>query len=153
MVGDPLGKVWLPYLGFRGRSCKKSCSLWDPEYRWRVIASPWAGSKYTNPLGIHCHSPVTPPPIVETTTTLYRLNGNNGRFIEGEAEVMGALTPGTRLGFWVMGSSVELEGTGHITSTVDRSDNFVAVSGTADATDSRYFRTRFGFGLLAGVLF
>ena len=153
MVGDPLGKVWIPYFGIRGRSCKKSCSLWDPEYRWRIIASPWASSKYTNPLGIHCHSPGTPPAVIETTTTQYRLNGNNGRFIEAEAQVMGALTPNTRLGIWVNGSSVELEGTGHITATVLRSDDFVAVSGTADASDSRYYRSRFGFGLLVGVFF
>jgi len=153
LVGDPVGKVWIPYLGLRGKSCKSSCSLWDPEYRWRIIASPWALSKYTNPLGIHCQSPETPPLVVETTTTLYRLDGSNGRFVEAQAEASGALTPSTRLGVWVIGSSVELEGTGRITATLERSDDFVAQPGTADVPDSRYYRNRFAFGLLFGVLF
>lgn len=152
MVGDPGSDLWDPFIGFRGRSCKKSCNLWDPEYRWRIIGSAWGAGRYENPMGIICRSPI-PGGVIESTVTEYVLDGNNTRFLEFSGEVAGALTPTTRLGVWGLGSFLEMQGTGNIDARVEQSDNFVAQPGTADVADSRYYRSRVAFGLLFGILF
>lgn len=84
---------------------------------------------------------------------MYRLNANNGRFLEGYFEAAGAVTPSLRVGFWVMGSVLDLDGDGEVESMVIGSDNFVGVSGQQNVQDSSYYRSMTSFGVLTGLSF
>jgi hypothetical protein len=158
LSGDPVGQTWIPYLGIRGRSCKKkTCSpcptLWDPEYKWRVIGGPMAWNNRQNPLGIHCQNLPVAPTIIETTTTTYTLKGNSGRFLEAEAEASTLIMPNLRAGLWAAGSWLEIDGTGRVNSSVLRSDDFVIVPGTRDISDSSYTRSYVATGIVLGLGF
>jgi hypothetical protein len=156
--GDPQGQTWIPYLGIRGRSCRKPCNpccptLWDPEYKWRVIGGPFAWNKWQNAMGIHCQNAPVAPTIIETTTTTYTLQGNSGRFLEAEAEISTFIMPRVRGGIWVAGSWLELDGTGRLDATVLRSDDFGGQAGVADIPNSSYTRSYVATGLVFGLGF
>ncbi|MBI5252718.1 MAG: hypothetical protein HY912_24750 [Desulfomonile tiedjei] len=157
MSGDPVGQTWIPYLGIRGRSCKKTCSpcptLWDPEYKWRVIGGPLAWNNWQNAFGIHCANAAVAPTVVETTTTTYTLKGNSGRFLEAEAEASTYMMPNVRAGLWVAGSWLEIDGTGRLESSVFRSDDFLVQPGTRDIPDSSYTRSYVATGIVLGLGF
>lgn len=95
----------------------------------------------------------TAPTVIETTTTTYTLQGNSGRFLEAEAEASTYIMPNVRAGFWVAGSWLELDGTGRLSATVFRSDDFLGQAGTRDIPDSSYTRSYVATGLVFGLGF
>jgi hypothetical protein len=158
VFGDPEGQTWIPYIGIRGRSCKKPCnpccpSSWDPEYKWRVIGGPFAWNKWTDPMSIHCINTSSTPTVIEDTTTTYTLKGNTGRFIEAQAEISSFILPNLRGGFWVAGSWLQIDGTGELNASVLRSDDFVGQAGVRDIPNSSYTRSYIATGLVLGLGF
>jgi hypothetical protein len=143
-----MGKTWIPYVGLRGRNCKKPCpSIWDPEYRWRVIGSPLAWNQWRNAFDINCRNLASVPPIIEITRTEYELDANNGRFVEGSLEATTGLTPNLRAGFWFTGSWYEIEGNGQVNALVQQSDDFLGQAGTNSVADSSYSKSFIALGL------
>jgi hypothetical protein len=142
-MSDPLGKIYWPYIGIRGK-CRKCCGC-ETElcYRWRLIGSPIAWVNWNDPFRINCASAVNQ----ETHQTLYTLNTNSGGFIEGDFEGMYPITRNWRGTCWFTGSWFQYTGTGQLTSTVLASTLFDVVPGSVSIPDSRLTRSFYAVGL------
>lgn len=123
--GDPLSKVWFPYIGISGtgRCCKWVCCpsgqgqrlVWgDPNYRWRLRGSPIAWNRWISNVDFRVKSPPGAFPEAEITRTTHRLDANNGKWIEGEFEAFLNITPAMKASLWTRGSWLSLEGTGQM---------------------------------------
>jgi hypothetical protein len=89
ILGDPLSKVWIPYMGIRGagRCCKVVCcpsghgtrKAWgDPYYRWRVRGSPILWNRWVSNVDFRVQSPPDAFPEMEINRTTHRLEGSSG---------------------------------------------------------------------------
>lgn len=143
LVGDPLSKIWTPYIGIRGQG-RKCCGC-DTYllYKWRIIGSPVIWNKFTNPMDIHCQSPIN----TEIHRTLYTLQANSGGFLEGDFEGTVQVAPYLRGNVWLTGSWMEVNGTGNLTSTVIASTIFNVQPGAQDIENSKLHRSFFALGL------
>jgi len=125
MMGDPLSKVWIPYLGISGtgRCCKWVCcpsgqgkrKVWsDPFYRWRLRGSPLAWNRWVSNVDFRVISAPGAFPEAEITRTTHQLNAKYGKWIEGELEAFLSITPTIRASWWGRASWLSLEGTGEM---------------------------------------
>jgi hypothetical protein len=149
LVGDPLGKLYIPYIGIRGKG-RKCCGCETIlQYRWRVIGSPLIWTNWQDPFNVNCASPLQ----TEVQQTLYTLNSNSGGFVEGDFEGIYTVTRNIRGTIWFTGSWFEAYGTGRLNSKVVASTVFENQNGSADIDNSRLQRTFYGLGLGLEFLF
>jgi len=104
VTADPLSKVWIPYFGMRGKG--RCCDVLN--YKWRVIGSPFAFNRFTDPIDIHCQSAVQ----TEIHRSLFKLETQNGRFIQGDFEALFNVTQSLALNAWLRGSWMRFTGEG-----------------------------------------
>ena len=159
MVGDPIGKLWIPYAGvrFTGRKCLGTDCCGRPcteiEYKWRVIGSIIAWNKFRDPLNINCSSPT----LIETSRTLYSMDGNQGYFLETEGQTFLPITRTLDAYAWVMGSWLKVTGPGDIDATIvpgltsppgdPYTDIFGGRPGSGDTDDASFIREYYALGL------
>jgi hypothetical protein len=143
-ISDPLGKIYWPYIGIRGK-CRKPCGC-DTVlcYRWRFIGSPIAWVNWKDPFRINS---VSATGLREIHQTLYTLNTNSGGFLEGEFEGMYPVTCNLRGTCWFSAGWFQSTGTGELTSTVVASDVFGVAAGSVSIPESRFQRSFYAFGL------
>lgn len=150
MVGDPIGRDYIPYIGIRGegRCCNRLY------YRWRTIGGPVAWNEWQNAFVVNCPGPINPPaqnPMIGTTT--YRFDGNRGRFLYGEFEALTDITSNVRADLWLRGSWLDIYGDGTINSIAPVNFTYLVGEGTKTATDSRYVQSWYAYGMSLEVAF
>lgn len=159
MVGDPLGKTWIPYAGFRvtGRKClgKDCCGnlISRLTYKVRVIGSIVAWNKWTDPMNINCASQA----LIETSRTLYTMNGNRGYFLETEGQAFMPLSSALDAYIWGLGSWLDITGRGTIDATIvpgnvspaddPFTDIFGARAGSGSTDNAGFNRSYYAVGL------
>jgi len=94
LQGDPLGKLWFPYIGISGtgRCCKVVCCpsggtttvLGDPNYRWRVRGAPIVWSRWWSNVDLNVVSLPGEFPEAEISRTSFELKTSGGGWIEGD---------------------------------------------------------------------
>jgi hypothetical protein len=143
LVDDPYGKFYWPYIGIRGKG-RKCCGC-DTElcYRWRFIGSPIVWNQWNDPFRIQCSSATQ----TEIHETRYRLDGNSGYFLEGDFEGLYPITRNVRGTLWLNLSTMQVNGTGTLSSSVVGSTIFNIPAGSASIPDSRIQRSWYAFGL------
>jgi hypothetical protein len=143
LVDDPLGKIYWPYIGIRGKG-RKCCGC-DTElcYRWRFVGSPLVWSIWNDPFRIQCASATQ----TEILQTQYTLNGNSGYFLEGDFEGLYPITRNVRGTLWLNLSTAQVNGTANLSSTVQASTVMGVQPGSASIPDSRIQRSWYAFGL------
>lgn len=104
MTGDPLSKVWIPYFGMRGKG--RCCDILN--YKWRVIGTPFAWNRFTDPVDFHCQSAAQ----TEIHRSLFKLEAQNGRFIQGDFEALFNVTQNLALNGWLRGTWMRFTGEG-----------------------------------------
>jgi hypothetical protein len=115
LVGDPLEKTWIPYLGIRGigrKCCGTDCKgrpLTTLEYKWRLRASPIAWNYLTDPMRIHCVSAARAD-ITEVNTSYYTMNGRNGLYLDADLEGLMPLGQSLSANVWAKGSWLSFSG-------------------------------------------
>jgi hypothetical protein len=110
LTGDPLSKVWIPYLGVRGkgRCCKELV------YKWRLVGSPFASNRFRDPILFHCQSPAQ----TEIHQSVFSLQTSNGRYLYGEFEGLYQVSPTMYFNGWLRGSWQKYTGEGESNLTV-----------------------------------
>ncbi len=143
MVGDPLSKIYDPYIGLRGAGRKCCGCETSLMYRWRLIASPVAFSHFVDPMTINCRGPLGP----EIVTSTYKLDANSGYLIEGEFEGIVPVFANLRGIMWVQGHYDQVEGQGELISTVAASPIGGVIPGSASIDNSKISKSWFALGL------
>jgi len=143
LAGDPISKIYDPYIGLRGQG-RKCCGCETTlMYRWRLIGSPIAWSHFVDPMWIHCVGPGQ----TEWITTTYTLDANSGYMLEGEFEGLVDVLPNLRGSMWVKGHYDQVEGQGNLTSTVTASTIAGVIPGSATIDNSKIYKSYFMLGL------
>jgi len=104
VTGDPLSKAWIPYFGMRGKG--RCCDVLN--YKWRVVYSPFAFNKFTDPILFHCRSATQ----AEVHQSRFTLEAQNGRYIQGDFEALFNITQSLALNAWATGSWMRFTGEG-----------------------------------------
>jgi hypothetical protein len=161
--GDPMSKIWDPYLGISGmwKSCKKpvcnGAGAWvmvsDPYIRWRVRGSPWIWNRWYSNIDFHIESLPGAFPESDIHRTVFTLDGSNGRWIEGELEAFLNITPFTKAGFWTRGSWLDVTGTGEsnlylMSSTIISETQLIPLqAGNSNIPNSSFTQSAWSLGL------
>ncbi len=148
LVGDPLLKLYDPFIGIRGQGRKCCGCETQLMYRWRIKGFPLAFSNFSDPMTINCRSTTTG--LREIVTSRYTLNASSGYFLEGEFEGLVDITRNFRGSMWVQGHVNQVEGKGQVTSTVTASDVLApdgVVPGVVDIDKSKIYNSFFALGL------
>lgn len=159
MVGDPLAKNYIPYVGFRltGRECLgkdcKGCPITRVTYKWRVIGSIFAWNNLSDPLNVNCASAT----LIETSRTLYTMEGNRGLFLETEGQLYFPLLPSLDAYAWALGSWLDISGRGTVAATIipgltspaadPYTDIFGGRPGGGSTDDASFNRSYYAVGL------
>jgi hypothetical protein len=120
--GDPLSKVWTPYVGLRGavQSCKiptYNCSTGctyrtDLFCKWRFRVSPLSYNSWTTHFDVNFRSADPAAGELEVHRTTYRLRNTPGWWLEGDLAAFANITPAVKAHFWSRGSWTYVKGTG-----------------------------------------
>gem|GEM_PF-736338 len=161
--GDPLSKVWDPYIGISGvwKSCKKpicaGSGTWlavsDPYLKWRVRGSPWVWNRWHSNVDFHIQNAPGGFPELEVHRTVFTLDGSGGRWIEGELEAFLNITPFAKASFWAGGSWLDVTGVGHselllLSSTIISDTRLIPLQpGSADIPNSSFTQSAWSLGL------
>ncbi|MBI4966385.1 MAG: hypothetical protein HY913_24105 [Desulfomonile tiedjei] len=161
--GDPLSKIWDPYVGIRGmwKGCKKPIctgrgswvTLSDPYLKWRVRGSPLVWNRWYSNIDFRIQNGPGGFPEQEIHRTVFSLNGSGGRWFEGDIEAFLNITPFAKAGFWAGGSWLDVQGTGHsslsiIGSTIISDTRPTPLQpGSSDIPNSSFTQSTWSLGL------
>ena len=126
----------------------------------RLIGSPFAWNHFQDPFQILCISSTTA--LRDISQSLYTMDTNNGRFLEGDFETVTPITQNLGMGFWVRGEWLEFQGNGNINATIiqgtgdqtiPHTDIFGGIPGSGSTDNAKLTQSYWALGLMLDATF